>query len=88
MTAPDIMTPHPPPTSTPPLTDATRPVPHSAAPPRTDPATRPLHHPSDPPPSDPPPRAGPRSQPLDPGGGGRCGGFCGRTGGAFRWLRG
>ena len=38
MTAPDIMTPHPPPTSTPP---------------RTDPATRPLHHPSDPPPSDP-----------------------------------
>jgi ATP-binding cassette, subfamily B, bacterial len=39
MTAPDIMTPHPPPTSTPPLTDAaTRPVPHSATPPPSDPA--------------------------------------------------
>ena len=41
MTAPDIMTPHPPPTSTPPLTDpATRPLPHPAAPPRSDPATQ------------------------------------------------
>jgi ATP-binding cassette, subfamily B, bacterial len=58
MTAPDIMTPHPPPTSTPPLTDAaTRPVPHCATPPLTDPATRPLPPPSDPPLSDP---AGPR----------------------------
>ncbi len=62
MTAPDIMTPHPPPTSTPPLTDpATRPVPHSAAPPLTDPATRSLPRPSDPPPSDP---AAPRRTPL------------------------
>ena len=40
MTAPDIMTPHPPPTSTPPLTDpATRPLPHPPAPPLSDPAT-------------------------------------------------
>ena len=48
--------------------------------------------PHPPPTSTPPHRPRPRPRPPpdlpDPGGGGRCGGFCGRTGGAFRWLRG